>query len=86
MNHSKRIAYLVSEYPAVSHTFILREVLELRALNWDIRVASINPSSRSVDELANVEREKDNREPSLGISFVVFPHFWERTQGPAPRP
>lgn len=58
MNQSKRIAYLVSEYPAVSHTFILREVLELRALNWDIRVASINPSSRSIDELANVEREE----------------------------
>jgi len=54
----KRLAYLVSEYPAISHTFILREVRRLRALGWDIRVASINPSARPIDQLANEEREE----------------------------
>ena len=38
-----RLAYLVSRYPAVSHTFILREVLGLRARGFEIDVASINP-------------------------------------------
>jgi glycosyltransferase involved in cell wall biosynthesis len=37
-----RIAYLISKYPAVSHTFILREVLGLRERGIRIEVASIN--------------------------------------------
>ncbi|MBK4218151.1 glycosyltransferase family 4 protein [Paracoccus caeni] len=41
MTRSARIAYLTGEYPAVSHTFILREVLALRALGHDIRTCSI---------------------------------------------
>ena len=32
-----RMGYLVSQYPAVSHTFILREVLALRQMGHDIR-------------------------------------------------
>ena len=37
-----RIAYLLSRYPATSHTFILREAIELRRLGWRIESASIN--------------------------------------------
>lgn len=37
------MAYLISRYPAVSHTFILREVLQLRALGFTIETASVNP-------------------------------------------
>jgi colanic acid/amylovoran biosynthesis glycosyltransferase len=37
-----RIAYLMSQYPAVSHTFFLREVLGLRRLGIQIETASIN--------------------------------------------
>ncbi len=36
-----RIAYLVGEYPAVSHTFILREVAALRAQGMDVMTCSI---------------------------------------------
>ncbi|MCF2906675.1 glycosyltransferase family 4 protein [Octadecabacter sp. CECT 8868] len=36
-----RIAYLTSEYPAVSHTFILREVEALRRLGRDVLTCSI---------------------------------------------
>jgi glycosyltransferase involved in cell wall biosynthesis len=50
-----RLAYLVSRYPAFSHTFILNEVLRLKALGFQIRVASINdpdrpPSDFTADE------------------------------------
>ena len=41
MTASSRIAYLTSEYPAVSHTFILREVEALRRLGRDVRTCSI---------------------------------------------
>jgi len=37
-----RIAYLLSQYPAVSHTFFLNEVLALRARGFGIETASVN--------------------------------------------
>jgi colanic acid/amylovoran biosynthesis glycosyltransferase len=41
-SHNTKIAYLISRYPAISHTFILREVTQLRALGMHIETASIN--------------------------------------------
>ena len=40
---SIRMAYLMSRYPAVSHTFFLNEIAELRRLGVEIHTASINP-------------------------------------------
>lgn len=54
MSHS--IAYLVSQYPAYSHTFILREVLQLRQAGMAIAVASINAPDRPLDKLTEIER------------------------------
>lgn len=56
-----RMAYLVSQYPAISHTFILREVLALRKLGFDINVASINPVDRPAEKLTQEEREETAR-------------------------
>ena len=53
-----RLAYLVSRYPALSHTFILREVLSLRQQGLFIRVASINPPDRPVGELTPDEQSE----------------------------
>ena len=53
-----RLAYLVSQYPAVSHTFILREVRRLRELGFEIHVASINDPDRPADGLTADEREE----------------------------
>ena len=55
---SAEIAYLISRYPAVSHTFILREVLELRRAGFRIEAASINAADRPSAELTNEEREE----------------------------
>ena len=54
------IAYLVSRYPAFSHTFILHEVLRLKALGFNIAVASINDPDRvptlfTADEAAEAQ-------------------------------
>jgi len=37
-----RIAYLLSQYPAISHTFFLNEVLALRSRGFAIETASVN--------------------------------------------
>jgi len=41
-----RIAYLTSQYPAVSQTFITREVILMRALGFDIRTYSVRRADR----------------------------------------
>jgi colanic acid/amylovoran biosynthesis glycosyltransferase len=58
MSRPPTLAYLISQYPAVSHTFILREIVELRRLGFIIRPASINAPDRPGDQLTAVEREE----------------------------
>ncbi len=50
-----RLAYLLSRYPAISHTFFLHEVLGLRARGMEIVTASINRPDRAVKDLPAVE-------------------------------
>lgn len=50
------LAYLVSAYPAISHTFILREVAQLRALGHRIVTASINRPDRAPGQMEAHER------------------------------
>jgi colanic acid/amylovoran biosynthesis glycosyltransferase len=49
------IGYLLSRYPAISHTFFLKEVLGLRERGIAIHVASINPPDRARQDLPAVE-------------------------------
>jgi len=53
-----RIAYLVSRYPAVSHTFILNEVKRLRNQGFDIGVASVNPPDRAYEKMTQDELDE----------------------------
>lgn len=54
-----RLAYLTTEYPAVSHTFIRRELLELERRGHTILRLSIRPSKPDLpDPLDRAEREK----------------------------
>jgi colanic acid/amylovoran biosynthesis glycosyltransferase len=57
----RRIAYLLSRYPAVSHSFFLNEILQLRRLGLEIEVASINSPDRSKDVLPPAELEESAR-------------------------
>ena len=54
---SRPIAFLVSRYPDVSHTFILREVLALRTRGLAISVASINEPRGSLTEREREEAQ-----------------------------
>lgn len=48
---SLRLGYLLSQYPARSHTFFLNEILGLRARGLGIETASINPPDRARTDL-----------------------------------
>jgi colanic acid/amylovoran biosynthesis glycosyltransferase len=56
LTNSPPLAYLVSAYPAISHTFILREVAQLRALGHRIVTASINRPDRAPGQMEPHER------------------------------
>ncbi len=71
----RRIAYLLSRYPAVSHSFFLNEILQLRRLGLQIEVASINSPDRSEDALSPAEREESAR------VFYVKHSSWLRAAG-----
>ncbi len=53
-----RVAYLLSRYPAISHTFFLQEVLGLRARGLHIKTASINPPDRPLSDLPPREADE----------------------------
>ena len=53
-----KIGYLVSQYPAVNHTYLLREIRCLRSLGFDVSVISVAPPDRPPERLAPVEREE----------------------------
>jgi glycosyltransferase involved in cell wall biosynthesis len=75
---SARIAYLLSQYPAVNTTYLLREVRELRALGFDFPVISIRAADRSPEEMTAAEREEVARTfyvKPLGVRGALLPHL-----------
>jgi glycosyltransferase involved in cell wall biosynthesis len=56
-----RLGYLLSRYPAISHTFFLKEVLGLRERGVHIEVASINHPDRPSNVLPPVEAAEAER-------------------------
>jgi glycosyltransferase involved in cell wall biosynthesis len=74
---SRYVAYLVSQYPALSMTFILREVLQLRDMGFHIDVASIN-SDRAVEDMTAEESSEAVRTYYLkehGLAGATRAHF-----------
>jgi glycosyltransferase involved in cell wall biosynthesis len=67
-----RIGYLISRYPAISHTFILREILALKSHHIEIEPASINPPDRPSKALTSDERAEYER-----TYYVKKTTFWQ---------
>lgn len=81
----KAMAYLISRYPAVSHTFILREVVGLRALGWRIETASINEPDRSPSDMTETERAEAVRTYVIkrtGIAAMARAHLGQIARSP----
>ena len=53
-----RIAYLTTEYPKVSHTFVRREITELERRGHEVVRLSIRPSGKVVDPADKAEAER----------------------------
>jgi colanic acid/amylovoran biosynthesis glycosyltransferase len=67
-----RLGYVVSQYPATNHTFILREIRTLRRLGFDIDVVSIRPPDRPLDTMSSEEAEE------AALTYSVLASGWPR--------
>jgi glycosyltransferase involved in cell wall biosynthesis len=78
------MGYLVSRYPAVSHTFILREVEALRRQGFVIETASINEPDQAPQDMPAREREEAARTyyvKAHGLAGALAAHavaLWQR--------
>ena len=69
-----KIAYLCSEYPAISHTFIMREVDAMRRRGAEIATFSIRRTSP-----ANLLSDADRA--AFASTFAILPPSWPRLAG-----
>jgi colanic acid/amylovoran biosynthesis glycosyltransferase len=70
-----RIGYLLSRYPAVSHTFFFKEVLGMRERGLGVEVASINFPDRPRKDLPPIEAAEADRTfyvKSTGLASLAF--------------
>jgi hypothetical protein len=56
-----RLLYLIGQFPAINHSYLLAEVRHLRRLGFDVSVASVSPPDRPLEELNPDEREETAR-------------------------
>jgi colanic acid/amylovoran biosynthesis glycosyltransferase len=70
-----KLGYLVSQYPAVSHTFVLREVRALRRRGLDVQVVSVRRCDRPLSLLSPDEAEEAARTFSImdaGVAHALL--------------
>lgn len=68
------MGYLVTRYPAISHTFILREIQQLRRLGWHIDSASVNRPDRALLQMDEIEKKE--AEATYVIKADGLPGAW----------
>ncbi len=80
------LAYLLSQYPAINHPFMLREVKRLRELGFEVQVASIRPPDRPFDKLTPVEQEESQSTfyiKTAGLGHLLRAHLTTLLTRPA---
>jgi colanic acid/amylovoran biosynthesis glycosyltransferase len=90
-----RVAYLVNQYPKVSHSFIRREILALERLGIEVNRCSVRGWDGDLPDAADVEERAKTRYllqggllPLLGATFravLASPRRWARALGLAVR-
>lgn len=71
-----RLLYLIGQFPAINHSYLLAEIRHLRGLGFDVSVASVSPPDRPPEKLSPVEREEAARTyylktvPAIEIAFL----------------
>ena len=80
-----RIAYLVNQYPAVSHSFIRREILELERRGYEVmRIALRGWDAELVDDGDKLERTRTRyvlREGAPALLLALMHIFSLMTAG-----
>ena len=56
-----KVLYLIGQFPAINHSYLLAEVRHLRSLGLEVPVVSISPPDRPLEKLSPVEREEATR-------------------------
>ena len=79
-----RIAYLINQYPAVSHTFIRREILALEKLGLAITRYALRPAPQAlVDPVDQSEEKKTKLILRAGIAEILYCFFSALLKQPA---
>lgn len=61
MANKTRLFYLVGQFPAINHGYLLAEARHLRQLGVDVWLASVSPPDRPLAQLSPAEREEAAR-------------------------
>lgn len=80
------IAYLVSEYPHIRHTYLLREIRGLRKLGWRIETLAMRCEARPSGIYTAEEREERERSfyiLAAGVTEIVRAHVATFLRHPA---
>ncbi len=79
-----RVAYLINQYPKVSHTFIRREILEMERQGVDVQRFSLRGwDAEVVDTQDRIEQEKTRytlRDGMLALTKVTFRQAFQNTK------
>ena len=58
VNSKPKLVYLIGQFPAINHGYLLAEVRHLRRLGFDLEVISVSPADRPPAALSDAEREE----------------------------
>ena len=61
MNAKPRLLYVIGQFPAINHGYLLAEIRHLRRLGFEIETVSVSPPDRPADALTIAEREEAAR-------------------------
>jgi glycosyltransferase involved in cell wall biosynthesis len=83
----KRVLYLIGQFPAINHGYLLAEIQHLRKLGIEVWVASVSPPDRALDQLCPAEREEAARTyylksvPAWRAAFLQLGEFLRNPWG-----
>jgi colanic acid/amylovoran biosynthesis glycosyltransferase len=81
MSERIRLLYLIGQFPAINHSYLLAEVRHLRSLGFEVPTASISPPDRPLEKLTPEEREEAARTfyvksvPAPRVAFLNLREF-----------
>ncbi len=82
MADTTKLVYLIGQFPAINHSYLLAEVRHLRRLGLEVSVISVSPADRPLEELSPEEREEAARAyylksvPAAQVAFASIAEFF----------